>query len=595
MAVVARGQITIGVIKDGQYPVLEFAKSTSATTAPTSGWSVTPPVCGTNEYLWMRTGILIPPAIAPSTWKTVRVGSINIKGDTGLTGSILRPRGIWKSSTQYYNNPQYRDTVIYNGNNYIVKASHISTTSFDTTKWELANEFINMATQVLLANKGTIDVLGAGEMFVGDMNKTKGWSFTNGRIKHTSSGLELTADGKLIAPADGLSLISSGKTTPVVNLINEKASQTEINGIETRLQSAELKLEPGHFNVSVKNAVANQQFGARNYLLDSRLNNASKFSLFGGTAKVVNGGKRGNVVEYSRPQGGGDYQRAFNLARDFSYEDVVFYVIAKKMTYDALFNFGGWNNTFTNLTQNSPSIDLGDGWIQYWTTFKASDTIGSTFGLNSIKGTWQFYAAGVLRGSIPFDWSPAPEDVDNRLLNTGIDITNSNILLTADKTKIQDNSGNQIALFTNVGGKPKLAAGNIDVDNLVAKYLTTASSGNRIIIQPNGDGTKITGIDKNGRTVMDIGFNYYGGVYVPLINMQYYNASGQDMGSARIAPDGASFRSRLNNGGMSTMTIGRNSKGLGMSINATFPTYAQASRGDLYVDGDDVVRIRQEW
>lgn len=124
---------------------------------------------------------------------------------------------------------------------------------------------------------------------------------------------------------------------------------------------------------------------------------------------------------------------------------------------------------------------------------------------------------------------------------------------------------------------------------------TASYNGNKIIINPSSDGAKITGIDSNGRTVMNIGFSYYEGVNAPLIEMTYYNSSGQEMGSTRIAPDGASFRSRLNTGGMSTMTIGRSSKGLGMTINATFPTYAQASYGDLYVDGDDVVRIRQEW
>lgn len=124
---------------------------------------------------------------------------------------------------------------------------------------------------------------------------------------------------------------------------------------------------------------------------------------------------------------------------------------------------------------------------------------------------------------------------------------------------------------------------------------TASYNGNKIIINPSSEGAKITGIDSNGRTVMNIGFSYYEGVNAPLIEMTYYNSSGQEMGSTRIAPDGASFRSRLNTGGMSTMTIGRSSKGLGMTINATFPTYAQASYGDLYVDGDDVVRIRQEW
>ena len=80
--IVARGQITISVTKDGQYPVQEFAKSTSSTVAPTSGWAKTPPACSTTEYLWMRTGVVIPPATSPASWTTVRIGAIN--GATGV-------------------------------------------------------------------------------------------------------------------------------------------------------------------------------------------------------------------------------------------------------------------------------------------------------------------------------------------------------------------------------------------------------------------------------------------------------------------------------------------------------------------------------
>ncbi|MDC2784524.1 hypothetical protein PO364_22835, partial [Bacteroides ovatus] len=102
--IVARGQITISVTKDGQYPAQEFAKSTSGTVAPTSGWSKTPPACGTNEYLWMRTGIVIPPATSPVSWTTVRIGAIDgatgakgDKGETGPTGS----QGI-PGTSQYF-------------------------------------------------------------------------------------------------------------------------------------------------------------------------------------------------------------------------------------------------------------------------------------------------------------------------------------------------------------------------------------------------------------------------------------------------------------------------------------------------------------
>lgn len=208
--VVARGQITINVVMDGQYTVQEYAKSTSGTVAPASGWSKTPPACGTNEYLWMRTGVVIPPATSPASWSVVRIGAVDgEKGDTGLPGALLHPRGTWKANTSYVNNSQFRDTVMYNGNTYICRTDHTSGSSFDVTKWSVFNEFINVATEVLLAQNATIDVLGTAGIFVGNLEKTQGWVMTEGSIKHNVTGLELTADGRLVDP-DGLEFSVGG-------------------------------------------------------------------------------------------------------------------------------------------------------------------------------------------------------------------------------------------------------------------------------------------------------------------------------------------------------------------------------------------------
>lgn len=72
--------------KDGKYSIYNFAKNTSLTTAPTSGWSVTPPALAVSEYLWQRIGEVTPPATQPTSWKTaVRISGP--KGDTGAKGS----------------------------------------------------------------------------------------------------------------------------------------------------------------------------------------------------------------------------------------------------------------------------------------------------------------------------------------------------------------------------------------------------------------------------------------------------------------------------------------------------------------------------
>lgn len=137
-------------------------------------------------------------------------------GATGLSGALLRPRGNWKANTVYLNNSQYRDTIIYGSNTYVCRASHTSNASFDVTKWTLFNEFINVATEVLLAQNARIEVLGTSGIFVGNLEKTQGWIMSEGSIRHNVTGLELTDDGRLVNP-DGLEFSVGGIESAVQN------------------------------------------------------------------------------------------------------------------------------------------------------------------------------------------------------------------------------------------------------------------------------------------------------------------------------------------------------------------------------------------
>lgn len=87
--------------KDGQYTVYNFTKNTSTTTAPTSGWSATPPAIALGEYLWMRTGTVVPPATTPASWSgAVRIsgekGNAGNKGDKGDIGDSITGRMIFR-------------------------------------------------------------------------------------------------------------------------------------------------------------------------------------------------------------------------------------------------------------------------------------------------------------------------------------------------------------------------------------------------------------------------------------------------------------------------------------------------------------------
>lgn len=177
-----------------------FYLSTSSSSLEGGSWSTTSPQWEDGKYLWTKTKVTYTNG---STWESDPACITGSQGKTGLPGAMLRPRGVWKANTEYYNNETFIDTVIYDGQNKLCKITHTSTTSFDSTKWEEFSEFENIATNVLLAQNATIDVLGSSGIFVGNLDKTKGWIMTEGSIKHNVTGVELTSDGKISLPETG--------------------------------------------------------------------------------------------------------------------------------------------------------------------------------------------------------------------------------------------------------------------------------------------------------------------------------------------------------------------------------------------------------
>lgn len=184
-----------------------FYLSTSSSSLEGGAWSTTSPAWENGKYLWTKTKVTYTNG---STWESDPV-CITGQGKTGLPGAMLRPRGVWKANTEYYNNETFIDTVIYDGQNKLCKITHTSTTSFDSTKWEEFSEFENIATNVLLAQNATIDVLGTSGIFVGNLEKTEGWMITGGAIKHNVTTVELTKGGQIALPETG-GMTVGGKT-----------------------------------------------------------------------------------------------------------------------------------------------------------------------------------------------------------------------------------------------------------------------------------------------------------------------------------------------------------------------------------------------
>lgn len=211
--------------------------STSSSSLVGGSWSSTSPTWQNGKYLWSKTKVTYTDN---STWESDPVCITGSQGKTGLPGAMLRPRGVWAPNTEYYHNYAFIDTVIYNGQNKLCKITHTSTSSFDSTKWEEFSEFVNVATNVLLAQNATIDVLGTSGIFVGNLEKTKGWLMTEGSIKHNQTGVELTADGKISLPESG-GMTVGGKT-----FIEAGKIKTEFINVDT-LEVTKLKGATGTF------------------------------------------------------------------------------------------------------------------------------------------------------------------------------------------------------------------------------------------------------------------------------------------------------------------------------------------------------------
>lgn len=211
--------------------------STSSSSLVGGSWSSTSPTWQNGKYLWSKTKVTYTDN---STWESDPACITGSQGQTGLPGAMIRPRGKWDKNTEYYHNDAFVDVVIYDGLNWLCKITHTSTSSFDSTKWEDFHDFENVATNVLLAQNATIDVLGTSGIFVGNLEKTKGWLMTEGSIKHNQTGVELTADGKISLPESG-GMTVGGKT-----FIEAGKIKTEFINVDT-LEVTKLKGATGTF------------------------------------------------------------------------------------------------------------------------------------------------------------------------------------------------------------------------------------------------------------------------------------------------------------------------------------------------------------
>lgn len=164
-------------------------------------------------------------------------------------------------------------------------------------------------------------------------------------------------------------------------------------------------------------------------------------------------------------------------------------------------------------------------WQYYKKTFTVTQYTGSPYygfidferSGGNITQIVEFAEIMLEYGSEATQWRPAPFDTTaaSGLLATGINISNGQIVLTADKTKFQNNSGSQIAVFDSNG---------INADLINAKKLSTAVAGKRIVVDPEAQEVQL--YNENGNKVAAIGFKQDNRISIPYIQLKDYSYTG---------------------------------------------------------------------
>ena len=158
---------------------VEYAKSSSNTTAPTSGWQTTAPAWEDGKYIWSRTKTVLTDG---STEYTKAVCITGGKGDS----PVMVYRGDYSSSKTYYGNKNRLDAVKYNNQYYIARIdadTFSNVVPTNTSKWNpFGAQFESIATNLLLAEGASI----------GD------WFIQGGKIVSTlGSGNKITLDASM--------------------------------------------------------------------------------------------------------------------------------------------------------------------------------------------------------------------------------------------------------------------------------------------------------------------------------------------------------------------------------------------------------------
>lgn len=106
--------------------------------------------------------------------------NVNVQGAKGVKGSVLRFRGAWSDSEYYVYNDTFRDCVKYNGSYYIMSdytyglpGMQTQEPDSDTQSWDNIGNMQFVATELLLAENATIQLLNSNRLIFTNVDGDK--------------------------------------------------------------------------------------------------------------------------------------------------------------------------------------------------------------------------------------------------------------------------------------------------------------------------------------------------------------------------------------------------------------------------------------
>lgn len=462
----------------------------------------------------------------PLCSKTIPVIKEGGEGGVGPAGPTLRPCGMWKSGTTLVNNDDYIDVVcIANSNGeavfYKLKDAYSSNSGFttsnpssDTTHYERADNLGFVASAVLLGKTGYINVLGSAKILVSN-DGTNGWQLTNGKIRHTVTGVELTEDGYIKDP-NGLhfkvgDIASNAILQPNANLFPDPIFQfgmpfTKVAG--TGVQNSTMT---GYVDVL---GVIGDYF---NYF--------SPWQADGGQIMrmgIISNSYGADVNMYAYTNAPtGDWRIKLIAGKTYTFSiwvklsgDVMTNIAPNALLAEV--NFWADETTVSDrasqihISINNKCGSVG-GFTQYYVTFvvPTGHEYFTWMPLVTIaKNKYNFYisyaACKLEMSDVPSELNyNAGNAITRKLLQTGIDIEGNEILMTADNFKLQNNSGKE-TFYVDEYGNACLAgylSENTNVIRSLDDFLSTFIPCNNIVDIDSTPGTESVTYYDNGSSV----------------------------------------------------------------------------------------------